>query len=57
MQRIHEYSFAELCCALDDIGFDVEFIIKNNLTLEQVREIYNGLLRWQLKNAVEIASP
>lgn len=47
-RRIDECSIDELYCALDDLGLDMDRILKLNLTLHQVREIYLGLLRWQL---------
>jgi hypothetical protein len=47
-RRIDACSIDELYCALDDLGLDMDRILKLHLTLHQVREIYMGLLRWQL---------
>jgi hypothetical protein len=47
-RRIEECSIDERYCALDDLGLDMDRILKLNLTLHQVRELYIGLLRWQL---------
>jgi hypothetical protein len=47
-RRIEECSIDELYCALDDLGLDMDRILRLNLTLHQVSEIYIGLLRWQL---------
>ena len=33
---------------MDDLGLDMDRILALDLTLLQVREIYRGLLRWQL---------
>lgn len=47
-RRIDECSIDELYCALDDLGMDMGRILRLNLTLDQVRGIYRGLLFWQL---------
>ena len=49
---IDECSIDELYCALDDLGLDMDRILTLNLTLLQVREIYRGLLRWQLNKVI-----
>ena len=46
-RRIGECSKDEIYCALDDLGLDVDRLVKLNLTVQQVREVYQGLLRWQ----------
>ncbi|MEO9296086.1 MAG: hypothetical protein ABI347_10890 [Nitrososphaera sp.] len=49
---IDECSIDELYCALDDLGLDMDRILQLNLTLPQVREIYRGLLQWQLSRVI-----
>lgn len=49
---IDECSIDELYCALDDLGLDMDKILELHLTLVQVREIYRGLLRWQLNRVI-----
>lgn len=46
-RRIGECSKDEIYCALDDLGLDVDRLVKLNLNVQQVREVYRGLLRWQ----------
>lgn len=49
---IDECSIDELYCAMDDLGLDMDGILALNLTPLQVREIYRGLLRWQLNKVI-----
>ena len=49
---IDECSLDELYCALDDLGLDMDRILPLSLTLVQVREIYRGLLKWQLNRVI-----
>jgi hypothetical protein len=49
-RRIDECTIDELYCALDDLGFDMNWLLKQKLSLVQVRNIYRGLLTWQLRN-------
>jgi hypothetical protein len=46
-RRIGECSKDEIYCALDDLGLDIDMLVKLNLNVQQVREVYRGLLRWQ----------
>lgn len=46
-RRIGECSIDEIYCALDDLGLDTGRLLKLDLTLQQMQEVYQGLLRWQ----------